>query len=93
MNKLLGFAIALMLGFSNISIAESVAIPAGQQGASKQNIERPARGSSKEQVSSRFGAPSDRVSAVGEPPISRWVYTDFTVYFDGEYVIHSVIHP
>lgn len=93
MNKLLGFAIALMLGFSNISVAESVAIPAGQQGASKQNIERPVRGSSKEQVSSQFGAPSDRVNAVGQPPISRWVYTDFTVYFDGEYVIHSVIHP
>lgn len=93
MNKLLGFAIAILLGFSNASLAETVAVPAGQQGASKQNIERPARGSSKAQVSNQFGNPAQQTAAVGEPPISRWVYNDFTVYFEGDHVIHSVLHP
>jgi hypothetical protein len=35
-------------------------------------------------------ARSQRIAAVGEPPISRWVYPQFVVYFEGSYVIHAV---
>jgi hypothetical protein len=52
--------------------------------------ERPARGLSKAQVESRFGPPTQTVAAVGDPPISRWVYPGFTVYFEYERVIHAV---
>lgn len=93
MIKFLGFTIALLLGFSNTAFAQSVAVPAGQQGASNQHIERPSRGSTKSQVSSRFGAPTEQYGAIGTPPISRWVYNSFTVYFEDDYVIHSVLHP
>jgi hypothetical protein len=31
------------------------------------------------------------VPAVGEPPISRWEYTGYTVYFEHDLVLHSVI--
>ena len=30
-------------------------------------------------------------AAVGEPPISRWVYADFVVFFEYDRVIHAVI--
>ena len=93
MNRFSGFAVAILLGYSSLSVAESIAVPVGQQGAAKQNIERPTRGSSKAQVSNQFGNPSQKSASVGEPPISQWVYDGFTVYFEDDHVIHSVLHP
>jgi hypothetical protein len=52
--------------------------------------ERPARGLSMAQVEARFGAPSRTIAAVGEPPISRWEYPAFIVYFEYDHVIHAV---
>ena len=37
-----------------------------------------------------FGEPSRRAPAVGEPPITRWYYPAFTVYFEHDRVITSV---
>jgi hypothetical protein len=50
----------------------------------------PGRGLSMAQVEARFGTPSEKVAAVGSPPIARWVYPGFTVYFEGRQVIHAV---
>ncbi len=52
---------------------------------------RPSRGSSMTTVESTFGQPSERRASVGDPPISRWEYAGFIVYFEYEYVIHTVI--
>jgi len=30
-------------------------------------------------------------AAVGDPPISRWEYADFTVYFEYDRVVHAVL--
>lgn len=60
-------------------------------------VPRPARGMKMGDVENRFGAPQERLSAVGtpgsisQPPISRWVYPTFTVYFENDHVITSVI--
>ena len=43
------------------------------------------------QVASKFGDPSSKVAAVGTPPISRWEYPGFVVYFERDHVIHSVV--
>lgn len=50
----------------------------------------PPRGVTMEAVRSRLGPPSHRTPAVGDPPITRWVYDEFTVYFEHDRVIHSV---
>ena len=50
----------------------------------------PGRGMSMEQVETRYGEPSRRYASVGDPPITRWEYADFVVYFEYHYVIHSV---
>ena len=68
------------------------AVPIGQQGIAYANEARPRSGMSMNQVSNQFGAPGQKVSAVGEPPISRWVYDHYTVYFEQDRVIHSVLH-
>lgn len=51
---------------------------------------RPARGMSMEKVEATFGAPTNRAAPIGEPPITRWEYPGFTVYFEHQYVIHTV---
>ena len=50
------------------------------------------KGLSKEEVYSRYGEPQKILTAVGNPPISRWKYDQFTVYFEQEHVIHTVAH-
>jgi len=52
--------------------------------------DRPTRGMSMEKVEATFGAPTNRAAPVGEPPITRWEYPGFTVYFEHQYVIHTV---
>jgi hypothetical protein len=50
----------------------------------------PPRGSTMAQVEQRFGTPADRLAAIGQPPITRWVYPAFVVYFEHNLVIHAV---
>jgi hypothetical protein len=51
----------------------------------------PSRGMTMSQVASKFGAPVTKIPAVGNPPISRWEYPGFVVYFERDHVIHSVV--
>lgn len=52
---------------------------------------RPARGMTMEKVEATFGAPSQRQPAVGQPPITRWEYPGFVVYFEHRVVLHTVV--
>ena len=52
--------------------------------------QRPARGISMDRVEAMFGEPTRRQAAVGDPPIARWEYPGFIVYFEYDHVIHSV---
>jgi hypothetical protein len=54
-------------------------------------VATPSRGMTMSQVASKFGDPSSKVAAVGTPPISRWEYPGFVVYFERDHVIHSVV--
>ena len=56
---------------------------------------RPKPGMSMSAVESAYGAPSQRHAAVGgavvqHPPITRWDYPSFSVYFENDRVIHAV---
>jgi len=50
----------------------------------------PTRGMTMAQVETSHGSPSLRKAPVGDPPITRWEYSDFIVYFEYRHVIHSV---
>src|SRR5699024_9147604 len=54
--------------------------------------EMPQRGASKAAVEQRFGTPIQKHSPVGTPPITRWDYQDYSVYFEGNIALHSVSH-
>jgi hypothetical protein len=55
-------------------------------------LPRPTTGVSMDRVEDRFGPPQSVLGAVGEPPITRWVYPGYTVYFEHRHVINVVIH-
>jgi hypothetical protein len=52
--------------------------------------ERPSRGMTMGTVERRWGAPANRAAAVGQPPITRWEYPGFTVFFEYQHVVHAV---
>lgn len=91
--KLLSLFFACALGFIlhiPTSVAEDIRIPIGEQAKNQSPIDMPGKGMSKERVKTLFGEPLEEVPAKGQPPISRWKYQDFTVYFDSNAVIHCV---
>jgi hypothetical protein len=56
---------------------------------------RPKPGMSMTAVESSYGAPAQRHAAVGgasaqQPPITRWDYPAFSVYFEHDRVVHAV---
>jgi hypothetical protein len=59
------------------------------------SVEVPGKGMTMMAVQERFGAPTQKHSSVGgtgpkQPPITRWDYTGFSVFFERDRVIHSV---
>jgi hypothetical protein len=58
-------------------------------------LDRPRRGSTMGEVEKQFGAPVARHPAVGgaphQPPITRWDYSNFSVFFEHDRVIHAVV--
>lgn len=90
--RLLFVSIWVMIGLQlPIAVnAETVRIPLGQQGKAWQ-VETPRHGITKLEVEAHFGAPKERSGPIGDPPIYTWEYDSFTVYFEGDHVIHSVV--
>lgn len=70
------------------ALAETLSTTIGDPAAAS---DRPHRGSSMAAVESRFGEPINRHSAVGKPPITRWDYPQFAVYFEHDRVLHAVL--
>jgi len=68
--------------------AETLSVPTGGPTAA---VERPNRGITMSAVQSRYGEPVTRHAAVGQPPITRWDYAGFSVYFENDRVLHAVI--
>lgn len=82
----------LLLAFSSVQAEViSIADPRYDVPNSDSGVVRPTQGMNMSQVEQKFGAPESKVAAVGEPPISRWIYPEFSVFFEYDKVIHSVI--
>jgi|GEM_PF-185803 len=93
MKKLfLGIAFAIFTS-PMLVLAEDIKIPVGTQIAGKNQMARPVTGTTKTQVKSQFGEPIKETAPKGNPPISTWEYAEFTVYFENNHVIHSVVKP
>ncbi|WP_405234657.1 hypothetical protein [Lentisalinibacter salinarum] len=81
--------LATMLAMSSAAHAESLDMDAGS--AMLTGGDRPTRGMTMQKVQSDWGQPTMRRAPVGEPPITRWEYPEFVVYFEHNRVIHAVL--
>lgn len=72
-----------------IAAGDVLQIPLSQQGDSK--LPRPGKGMSKTEVEALFGAPQHSQGPVGTPPITRWQYAAYTVIFEYDHVVHTVL--
>jgi hypothetical protein len=82
--------IALGLGLALPTFGETLAVD-GQVVLKPNGVETPQRGSTMAAVESKFGAPSSKSEAVGNPPITKWFYPTFVVVFENDKVLHSVV--
>ena len=53
----------------------------------------PDNGKDKASVEAKFGVPIEKSPAVGDPPISSWKYDRYSVYFEYDLVLFTVLHP
>ncbi len=82
--------LALTLGVLGTVSAQNLDMSGAEGSATFDQAGKPTRGMSQESVQANFGSPQSTSAAVGEPPISRWDYAGFVVFFEHDKVIHSV---
>ena len=82
---LLGLSLLLL---SSSALADVLLI---EEVRASQRMQLPENGLTKSEVENRFGAPTQKQGSVGDPPISRWDYPDYIVYFEYGLVITSVL--
>jgi len=84
-------SLVLCSALSGLAAAETVPTANGGIAVKDSGVATPGRGMTMNQVAQQFGAPVSKVPPVGKPPISRWHYPGFIVYFEYDHVIHSVV--
>lgn len=80
---------ALLLALGSAAHAETLDTDTGH--AMLTGGDRPTRGMTMQKVQDDWGQPAMRRAPVGEPPITRWEYPEFVVYFEHNRVIHAVL--
>ena len=85
----LKIALALAALWGSLATAETIVVDEQVQ-VLPSTIDRPARGLRMTAVEAKFGAPQTRHDAVGTPPITRWDYAGFSVFFEHDRVIDAV---
>jgi hypothetical protein len=77
------------LGTISTALAETIVVD-DQVQIRDSGTEKPKRGITMTQVEAKFGAPVTKHDAVGAPPITRWDYAGFSVFFAHARVIPAV---
>ncbi len=83
------FSFILLLATSTFANAEVISI--GKQSPNFDRSQLPQHGLSMAKVISRYGEPLEKSAPVGTPPITKWEYDQYTVYFEYEHVLKAVV--
>jgi hypothetical protein len=83
-------SLALLLALAATPLVAETLVVDSQVQLRPVTRELPRRGANMSAVETQFGAPTARHAAVGQPPITRWDYDGFSVYFENSRVIHAV---
>ena len=102
MGRMLPLVTAISLSLASTLQAETLEMPtesvapvpppASAPVATGYTVTLPGRGMNMTQVEEKFGPPLQKLPEVGEPPITRWEYSNYTVYFEYEFVINSILN-
>ncbi len=84
------FLALLACGLAGFASAETLQMGGTDNASRFEHAGKPSRGMTQARVAADYGRPSARHDAVGEPPISRWEYPGFVVFFEYDRVIHAV---
>jgi len=93
--KLQVLAILCGIAVTGAAVAETVVVD-DQVMVKQSSVATPKRGLTMSQVEAKFGAPVEKHAAVSspgtshQPPITRWDYAGFAVFFEHERVIDTV---
>ncbi len=91
MFKFKAFAlIAVASAFATFAHAETLQMGDSGNAARFEQAGKPTRGMTQANVEAEYGNPQSSQAAVGEPPIARWEYANFVVFFEYDRVIHAV---
>ena len=82
--------VAIAAAFSTFAQAQTLQMGSSENAAIFEQAGKPTRGMTQERVEAEYGSPQSQESAIGEPPISRWEYANFVVFFEYDRVIHAV---
>jgi len=82
--------LAFMLAFTFQAVCADVLLI--EEVRQSERMELPKNGQNKADVEAKFGAPVEKLVAVGEPPISSWKFDGYSVYFEYDLVLFSVLH-
>jgi len=82
--------IALSLGLAVTAHAQNLDTSVSNQSSTFDQAGKPTRGMTQAKVEADYGSPQNARQAVGEPPITRWEYANFVVFFEYDKVIHAV---
>ncbi len=56
------------------------------------HLNLPTNGMNRNEVQARYGEPKNKLDAVGDPPITQWKYDSWSVYFEYDLVLFTVLH-
>ena len=82
--------LAFMLTFAFQAISADVLLI--EEVRQSDRMELPKNGQDKVTVEAKFGTPLEKLPAVGDPPISSWKYDTYSVYFEHDLVLFTVLH-
>ena len=88
-SMLLTLSVSPFPAMSDVLLIDAIAEAAPNSPA---GLQRPSRSMKMSTVSAQFGEPVFIHQTVGEPPITRWDYDGFSVYFEHDLVLTTVVH-
>jgi hypothetical protein len=79
----------ILLFMTSFAVADVLLIEEVRQ---TDNMAVPQNGQTQAEVEARFGSPESKEGPVGDPPISHWTYPSWSVYFEYDRVLFTVLH-
>ena len=83
--------LAIILAFSVQTVFADVLLIDEVRQSGKMQL--PVNGKTKADTEAKYGTPVKKHAAVGDPPITRWDYDKYNVYFEYDLVLFTVLNP